>query len=124
MILAQTFFGRSEGREPISADKLLFLCCVSESEPVESGTFLIVNLDGVARSTEGPIHAGGTVTQRAYALKIQNQLSHLAPYCGFTLLDIEYCLDHGLVRRVYFRINEYKLLINNEVAHHFTFPNP
>lgn len=29
-----------------------------------------------------------------------------------------------MVRRVYFRINEYKLPINNVVVHHFTFPNP
>lgn len=33
--------------------------------------------------------------QIAYTLNLQNQLSHLVQYCGFTLLDIEYCLDHG-----------------------------
>lgn len=97
MILAQNFFGRSEGSEPISAEELLFLC-VAELEPIESGTFLIANLDGVVRYTKGPIHVGGTVTQITYTLKIQNQLSHLVQYCGFTLLDIGYCLDHGMVQ--------------------------
>lgn len=123
MILAQTFFGRSEGSKPISAEELFFLCRVVESELVEFWTFLIANLEGVDRSTKGPIHVGGTVPLISYALNLKNQLSHLVPYCGFTLIDIEYCLDHGLVRRVYFRINEYKLLFNNEVVHHFTLPN-
>lgn len=70
---------------------------LTKSEPVESGTFLIDNLEGVSKSTEDPIHVGGTVLQIAYALKLKNQLSHLVPYCGFTLLDIGYYLDHGLV---------------------------
>lgn len=51
MTLSQTFFGRSEGSESISVEELLFLCRATESEPVESGTFLIANLKGVARST-------------------------------------------------------------------------
>lgn len=117
MILSQTFFGRREGSELINVEELLFLCCIAKSEPVKSGTFLITNLEGVARSTEGLIHVGRTVIQIVYALKLQNQLSHLVPYCRFILLDIGYCLDHGLVWRVYFMINEYKLLINNDVIH-------
>lgn len=124
MILAQTFFGRIEGSEPISVEELMFLYRITKSEPVESGMFLIANLEGVSRSTEVPIHVRGTVTQITYTLKLRNQLSHLVPYCGFTLLDIGYYLDHGLVRQVHFRINEYKLLINNEVVYHFNLPNP
>lgn len=74
MILAQTFFGRSEGSEPISAEELMFLCRAAESKLVEYGTFLIANLDGISRSTECPIHVGGTVTHIAYVLNLQNQL--------------------------------------------------
>lgn len=80
MILAHTFFGRSGGSEPISVEELIFLYRIAESEPVESGIFLIANLEDVSRSIKGPIHVGGTITQIAYALKLQNQLSYLVPY--------------------------------------------
>lgn len=123
MVLAQTFFGRSEHNEPISADELLFLFCITQSCSVEYGTFLIANLEGIALSTEGPIHVGRTFTHIAYALGLLNQLSHLVPYCNFTLIDTDHCLDHDLVWRAYFKINEYKIIINNEVIHHFTLPN-
>lgn len=38
------------------------LFCTTQSCPVASGNFLIDNLNFTARSSEGPIHVGGTVT--------------------------------------------------------------
>ena len=70
------------------------------------------------------MHVGGKVTHIAYAICLRNKLTHLVPHIGFTLLDMDHCLEKGMVRWVYFRINEYKILINNEVIHHFHLPNP
>lgn len=67
MILAHTFFGRSVSDEPVSAKEIFFFFCNTQSYPVDSGTFLIENLELTAKSTEGPIHVGGTVTHIAYA---------------------------------------------------------
>lgn len=123
MMLAQTFFGRSENREPVSAEEIFFLFCITQSRPVESATFLIENLEHIALSTVGPIHVGGTITHIAYALSLLNQLSHLVPYYGYTLIYLDHCIDLGLVRRVFFSTEHYKLLINNEVVHHFSLPH-
>lgn len=56
MILAQTFFGRSETDELVSTEEIFFLFCITQSRPIESGTFLIENLELTSKSTEGPIH--------------------------------------------------------------------
>ena len=66
---------------------------------------------------------GGTVTHIAYALGLLKQLSHLVPYCGYTLIDINHCLDRGLVRRVYISTKQYKHLINNQTVHYFSLPH-
>lgn len=70
MNLSQTFFGMSDGSEPNSVEELMFLYRITESEPVKSRTFLITNLEGVAKSIEGLIHVGGTATQITYSLKL------------------------------------------------------
>lgn len=77
MMLAQTFFGRSENREPISAKEIFFLFCITQSRPIESDTSVIKNLNRIALSTIGLIHVGGTITHISYALGLLNQLSHL-----------------------------------------------
>lgn len=78
----------------------------------------------ISRSPTGPIHVGGVVAQIAHTIKLQNKLTHLIPYCGFSLLDLNHYLEKGMVRQAYFKVNEYKLLINHEVVRHFFLPNP
>lgn len=58
MILAQTSFGRSDTCEPLSEEELFILHCITESDSVESGTFLITNLRHIYVDSEGLIHVG------------------------------------------------------------------
>ena len=88
------------------------------------GNFLLWNLSLTAKSSEGIIHVGGTVTQIASALGLTSKLLHLTSYCGYTMMDIDFFLDHGLIRRVSFNPNQFRLLIDNETIHYFTLPDP
>ena len=64
------------------------------------------------------------MTHIASTLDLDNKLSHLTSYTGYTLMDIDLCLYHGLMKRVSFDPNQYRLLIDNETNHSFTLPNP
>lgn len=122
MTLAQKFFGRSDANDYVSEEEPFILYCAANSDSVESGTFLIQNLEGVACSSADPIHVGELVTYIAYALNLQNKVTHIVPYCGYTLLDLDYCHGKGMVWQAYFKVNECKLLIDSEVIHHFFLP--
>lgn len=113
MILARTFFGKSETDDHVSAEEIFMLFCTTLSRLIASVNFLINNLNLTSRSPEGPIYVGGTVTRIAYALGLFSKLSHLTDHCGYTLIDLDHCLDCGLMRGVYFSHAYYKLLIDN-----------
>lgn len=122
MILAQTFFGKSETDEHVSAEEIFMLFCTTQSRPVASRNFLIDNLNLTVRSSEGPIHVGEIVTHITYTLSLISKLSHLISCSGCTLIDLNHCLDCGLVRRVFFSLVHYKLMIDNETIHYFGLP--
>ena len=124
MILAHTFLGKADFDIHVSEEEIFFLFCANQSRPVACGSFLLDNLGCTARSFEGIIHVGGTVTQIATALGLTSKLLHLTPYCGYTTLDIDFCLDRGLMRRAFFLDGQYKLLIDGEAIHFFTLPDP
>lgn len=124
MILAHTFLGKSDIDTHISVEEILFLFCTTQSHPVASGNFLIDNLNLTANSSEGLIHVGGTVSHITSALGLDRKLVHPTSYCGYTLMDATFCLDHGLMRRDSFNPNQYKLLINHETIYYFTLPDP
>lgn len=108
IILTHTFFGKSETDEHVSAEEISMLFCTTQSRPIASGNFLIDNLNLTVRSSEGPIHVGGTVTRIAYSLGLFRKLSHLTSHYGYTLIDLDHYLDRGLVMRVYFSPTHYK----------------
>lgn len=124
MILAHTFLGKSDIDTHVSAKEILFLFCITQSRPGASGNFLIDNLNLTTKFSEEPIHVGGTVTHIASALGLDRKLVHLTSYCVYTLMDVTFCLDCGLMRRDSFNRNQYKLLINHETIHYFTLPDP
>ena len=124
MILCHTFFGRSYCNHLVTAEEILFLYCASQSRPIASGAFLIESLNMAASSSEGYLHAGGNVTLIASALGLDSQLLRLTPYCGSTRIDIDFCLDHGLMRRASFHPYQYRLLIDDQTVYYFTLPDP
>ena len=123
-ILAHTFLGKNDTDTHVSAEEIFFLFCTTQSCPVACGNFLLWNLHLTASSSEGIIHVGGTVTQIASALGLDSKLLHLTSFCGYTLMDIDFCLDRGLMRRGSFNPNMFRLLIDNETIHYFTLPDP
>ena len=76
----------------------------------------------ITKSTRGNIFVGRIVTSIALVLDLRNQVAHLIPLRGNTLLDIDHYLTSQLIK--FRRPNEFHLLINNEVVHHFVLPNP
>lgn len=69
----------------------------------------------------GNIYVGRTVTHIALAFGLYNQVAHLTPICRYNLLDLDHCLNRGLVIRE--GPNKFKILILSEFVHHFTIPN-
>lgn len=124
MILVHNFIGKSDIDTDVSAEEILFLFCITQSYPVASGDFLIDNLNLTAKSSEGLIHMGGIVTHIAFSLGLDRKLVHLNYYCGYTLMDVTFCLDRGLMRINSFNPNQHKLLINHETVNYFTLPYP
>ena len=124
MVIAHTFLGKADTDTHVSEEEIFFLYCATQSRPVACGNFLLWNLMMTSKSAEGILHVGGTVTQIASALGHTSKLSHLTSYCGYTTMDIDFYLDRGLMRRVYFNPNQYRLLIDNETVHYFTLPDP
>lgn len=55
-----------------------------------------------AISIEGFLHAGGNVTQIVFALGLDSRLLQLTPYCGSTQIDLDFCMDRGLMKRASF----------------------
>ena len=124
MILCHTFFGRSYCDHLVTAEEILFLYCASQSRPIASGGFLIESLEQTARSAVGLIHSGGNVTQIASALGLDSMIAQLTPYCGYTFLDLDFCMDRGFMRRASFHPYRYRLLINDQTVYTFTMPDP
>ncbi|XP_058723398.1 uncharacterized protein LOC131595132 [Vicia villosa] len=124
MILCHTFFGRSYVDHLVTAEEVLFLYYASQSRPIASGGFLIESLDQTAQSTAGFIHSEGNVTQIASALGLDRMLFQLTPYCGYTFLDLDFCMDRGLMRRASFHPYQYRLLIDDRTVYTFTLPDP
>jgi hypothetical protein len=124
MIIAHTFLGKSDPDTRVSAEEIFFMYCTTQSRPVDCGAFLIESLYLNARSAVSPIHVGSTVTHIASALGLDRRLFHLTSYCSYTLMDIDFCLDRGLMRRSSFQPDQYRLLIEGETIHYFTLPDP
>lgn len=102
MILAHSFLGRPDAETLLSEGEIFLLLCTSQSRHVACGNFLLYGLSSVARSSEGIIHVGGIVTQISTALGLSRKLLNLRTFCGYTTMDINFCLDRGLMRRAYF----------------------
>lgn len=64
------------------------------------------------------------MTQIASALGLDSRLLQLTPYCGSTLIDLDFFIDRGLIRRASFHPYQYRLLINEQVVYYFTLPDP
>jgi hypothetical protein len=124
MIIAHTFLGKSDTDTHVSAEEIFFMYCTTQSRPVACGDFLIESLYLNARSAASPIHVGSMVTHIASALGLDRRLFHLTSYCSYTLMDIDFCLDRGLMRRSSFHLGQYRLLIEGETIHYFTLPDP
>ncbi|KAI5443202.1 hypothetical protein KIW84_012023 [Lathyrus oleraceus] len=124
MILAHSFLGRPDVETLLSEKEIFLLFCASQSRPVGCGNFLLCSLNGVSRSTEGVIHVGGIITQIAVTLGLSRKLLHLRTYCGYTTMDIDFCLTRGLMRRAFFHPCQFRLLVDNEAIHYFTLPDP
>lgn len=116
MTLAQNFFGKGETDDHVNAKEILTLFCIAQSRPIASGNFLIDNLNLTARSSEGHIHVGGTVTHTAHALGLTIKISHMTTYCSHTLINLNHCLERGLIRRIFFSPDNYRLLIDDETS--------
>lgn len=95
---------------------------VFQSCPFHSVAFLLTDLDTTTKSTRGDIFFIGIVISIALDLGLRNQVAHLVPLGGHTLLDIDHFLNQQLARVR--RPNEFHLLINNKVVHYFVLPNP
>lgn len=74
------------------------------------------NLAKIINQVIKHIYVDGLVTYIAITLGLRNQISHLNPFCGYNLLDIEHCLSRGLVRRD--EPNTFKILVLYEPVHH------
>lgn len=121
MVLTQTFFGRSENTDTITKEELFIMFSVFQSRPINSTTFLFANLDKISQSTQGPILVGEIATSITFVVGLQNQVAHLVPVRSHNLIDINHFLNKALIRVR--GPNEYQLLINNDIVHHFTLPN-
>ena len=124
MILAHSFLGRPDAETLLSEEEIFLLFCASQSRPVACGNFLLYSLSGISRSTEGVIHVGGIITQIAVALGLSRKLLQLLTYCGYTTMDIDFCLTRGLMRRASFHPCQFRLLVDSEAIHYFTLPDP
>ncbi|KAI5417479.1 hypothetical protein KIW84_042185 [Lathyrus oleraceus] len=124
MILAHSFLGRPDTETLLSEEEIFLLFCASQSRHVACGNFLLCGLSNVTRSSEGVIHVGGIITQIVIALGLSRKLLHLTTFCGYTILDIDFCLTRGLIRRSPFNPRQFRLLIDSEAIHYFTLPDP
>lgn len=61
-ILAHTLFGMEENITYVSRDDLLIMYYASQYRPMNSANFMLVNLDTIARETQGTVLIGGLVT--------------------------------------------------------------
>ena len=85
MILAHSFLRRQDAETLLSEEEIFLLFCASQSHPVACGNFLLDNLSGISRSTEGVIHVGEIITQIVVALGLSRNLSSSnteSPYQG------------------------------------------
>lgn len=121
MVVAQIFFRKEENVGPISKEEMFIMFSVFQSRPINFAAFLLACLDNVDNSITRNIYVGGTVTHIALTLGLYNQVAYLAHIYGYNLLDLDHCLNRGLVRRE--GPNEFKILILNDVVQHFVLPN-
>lgn len=98
MVLAQTFFRKSENTDTVSKEELFILFRVFQSRPIHSATFLLASMNIIANSTRGYIHVGGIVTFIALTIGLPNKVTHLTPLREFTLVDINHCLNRKFIR--------------------------
>ncbi|KAI5441730.1 hypothetical protein KIW84_010975 [Lathyrus oleraceus] len=110
MIIAHTFLGKSDPDIHVSVKEIFFMYCTTQSRPVDCRAFLIESLYLNARSAMSPIHVGSMVTHIASSLGLDRRLFHLTSYCSYTLMDIDFCLDRGLMRRSSFQLDQYRAL--------------
>lgn len=77
-----------------------------------------------SRSIEGFLHTGGNVTKIASALGLDSSLLQLTPHCGSILINLDFCMDRGLMRHASFHPYPYRLLIDDQAFYYFTLPDP
>ncbi|KAI5409659.1 hypothetical protein KIW84_055195 [Lathyrus oleraceus] len=63
-------------------------------------------------------------TPMGYFLGLSRKLLHLRTYCGYTTMDIDFCLTRGLMRKASFHPSQFQLLVDSEAIHYFTLPDP
>ena len=95
---------------------------IFQSRSVHSTAFLMEGLAKVATQVVENIYVDGMVSHISIALGLHNRVAHLEPLCGYNLINIEHCLNRGLVRQE--GPNTYKILVLREPVHQFTIPNP
>lgn len=94
MVATQPFFGKVENIGPISKEEVFLLFSIFQSHSVHS----VEN-----------IYVIGMVTHIAIALGLRNKVAHLEPFYSYNLINIERCLNRGLVRQE--GSNTYKILV-------------
>lgn len=62
------------------------------------------------------------MTHIAIALGLRNRITHLTPWCGYDLINIDHCLNSILVRHE--GSCEYNIVILSNMVHPFTLLNP
>lgn len=106
----------------VSKEEVFLMFIIFQSRSVHSVAFLKAGLAKVATQVVENIYVGGTVTHIVIALGLRNRVAHLEPLCGYNLIDIEHCLNRGLVKQE--RSDTFKILVLYEPVHQFTIPNP
>ena len=106
----------------MSKDELFIMYCASQARPINTATFMIVNLYHIAQKNYGPILVGGLVTMIANAIGLRQPLIRLTPLGGIRPMNIDFCFNTDIIRNLGQDVFEF--LINREVVHLFTLPDP
>lgn len=121
-VKAQTFLGKAKNIGVVSKEEFFLIFSIFQSRSEHSIAFLTENLAKITAQVVENIHVGGMITHIAIALGLRNQVRHLEPLCGYNLINIEHCINRGLVRQE--GPNTYKILVLREPVHQFNISNP
>lgn len=106
----------------MSCDELCIMYCASQNHPVNGATFVLDNFDRITQTAHAPILIGGLVTVIANAIGLRQPILRLKPYGGIRPMNIESYFNTSIIEN--FGPNEFDFLINQQVVHQFSLPNP